>query len=190
MSSEESQKLIIRCSTLTENKQKMNLTHYSKGDYQLSGGNSNEKSINHKCQAIGDQTLEGSKATTVKLYEIESRSSENSINQWKKSDEKQLDQMVTPVHIPTCMCYQTDPNNEVTKKTDESNKIDLQQGWSKAVSFITNTSNKFNLANTLRSLAQIPVVTKIDNTKENNVGEQSDLDNVGFISDSSYTFFL
>ena len=98
--------------------------------------------------------------------------------------------MVTPVHIPACTCYQTDPNNDVAKKTEELNKVDLQQGWGKTVSFITNTSNKLSLTNALRSLAQIPVVTKIDRTKENDLGEQNDLDNVDLISDSSYTFFL
>ena len=61
--------------------------------------------------------------------------------------------------------------------------VDLQQGWG-------NTRNKLSLTNALHSLAQIPVVTKIDRTKENDLGEQNDLDNVGLISDSSYTFFL
>ena len=98
--------------------------------------------------------------------------------------------MVTPVHIPACTCYQTDPNNDEAKKTEELNKVDLQQGWGKTVSFITNTSNKLSLTNTLRSLGQILVVIKIDRIKENDLGEQNDLYNVGLISDSSYTFFL
>ena len=126
----------------------------------------------------------------VTLCEVQSRNSENLINQLKRSDKKQLDQMVTSLHIPVCTCYQTDPNNDVAKKTEELNKVDLQQGWGKTVSFITNTGNKLSLTNALRSLAQILVVTKIDRTKENDLGEQNDLDNVGLISDSSYTFFL
>ena len=101
-----------------------------------------------------------------------------------------MDQMVTPVQIPACTCYQTDPNNAVAERTDEINNVDLQHGWGKAVSLITYTSNKLSLSNALRSLAQIPVVAKIDGTKENDLGEQNDLDNAGFISDSSYTFFL
>ena len=121
---------------------------------------------------------------------MQCRNSENFVNQPKGMDEKQLDQMVTPVHIPTCTCYQTDSNNDVTKKTEEFNKVDLQQGWGKTVSFITNTSKKLGLTNTLHSLAQIPVVTKIDRAKKNELGEENDLDSVGFISDSSYTFFL
>ena len=76
-------------------------------------------------------------------------------------DEKQLDQMVTSVHIPTYTCYQTDSNNnDVAKKTEEFNKVDLQQGWGKTVSFITNTSKKLGLTNALRSLVGIPVSTK------------------------------
>ena len=101
-----------------------------------------------------------------------------------------MDQIITPVHIPACMCYQRDPNNTVAERTDEINNVYLQHGWGKAVSFIINTSNKLSLSNALHSLAQILVVAKIDGTKENDLGEQNDLDNVGFISDSSYTFFL
>ena len=81
-------------------------------------------------------------------------------------------------------------NNDVAKKTEEFNKVDLQQGWGKTISFITNTSKKLGLTIALRSLAQIPVVTKIDRAKENELGEENDLNSVGLISDSSYTFFL
>ena len=187
--SEKGEKSIIRCSTVTGSPQEMKVTPYSKGDYRLSEGNSIEESINRTCQAEYKQGLkEDSNAMTVTLCEVQCRNSENLINQLKRSDEKQLDQMVTPVHIPACTCYQTDPNKDVAKKTEEFNKVDLQQGWGKTVSFIT--SNKLSLTNALHSLAQIPVVTKIDRNKENDLGEQNDLDNVGLISDSSYTFFL
>ena len=169
----------------------MKVTPYSKGDYRLSEGNSIEELINRTCQVEYKQGLkEDSKAMMVTLCEVQCRNSKNSINQLKRSDEKQLDQMVTPVHIPACTCYQTESNNDVAKKTGEFNKVDLQQGWGKTVSFITNTSNKLGLTNALRSLAQIPVVTKIDRTKGNDLGEQDDSDSVGLISDSKYTFFL
>ena len=133
---------------------------------------------------------ENPKTMIVTLCEPQCKSSEKLIIQLKRSDKKQMDQLVTPVHIPACTYYQTDPNNAVAERTDEINNVDLQHGWGKAVSFITNTSNKLSLSNALCSLAQILVIAKIDGTKENNLGEQNDLDNVGFISDSSYTFFL
>ena len=34
------------------------------------------------------------------------------------------------------------PSNLVIEEIDKVNNIDLQQGWGKAVSFITNTSSK------------------------------------------------
>ena len=191
MGSEKGEKSIIRCSTVTGSPQEMKVTPYGKGDYRLSGGKSSEESTNRTCQPEYKQGLkEDSKTMTITLCGVQCRNSKNSINQPKGTDEKQLDQMVTPVHIPTCTCYQTDSNNDVAKKTEEFNKVDLQQGWGKTVSFITNTSKKLGLTNALHSLAQIPVVTKIDRAKENELGEENDLDSVGFISDSSYTFFL
>ena len=189
--SEKGEKLIIRCSTVTGSPQEMKVTPYGKGDYRLSGGKSTEESTNRIRQAEYKQGLkEDSKTMTIMLCGVQCRNSENSINQPKGMDEKQLDQMVTPVHIPTYTCYQTDSNNDVAKKTEEFNKVDLQQGWGKTVSFITNTSKKLGLTNALRSWARIPVGTKIDRAKENDLGEESDLDSVGLISDSSYTFFL
>ena len=191
MGSEKGEKLIIRCSTVTGSPQETKVTPYGKGDYRLSEGKSSKESTNCIRQAEYKQGLkEDSKTMTITLYGVQCRNSENLINQPKGTDEKQLDQMVTPVHIPTCTCYQTDSNNDVAKKTEEFNKVDLQQGWGKTVSFITNTSNKLGLTNALHSLAHIPVVTKIDRTKGNDLGEQNDLDSVGLISDSSYTFFL
>ena len=161
--SEKGEKLIIRCSTVTGSPQEMKVTPYSKGDYRLSEGRSSEESTNRTRQAEYKQGFkEDSKTMTIMLCKVQCRNSENLINQPKRRDEKQLDQMVTSVHIPTCTCYQTDPNNDVSKKTEEFNKVDPQQGWGKTVSFITNTSNKLGLTNTLCSLAQIPVVTKID----------------------------
>ena len=189
--SEKGEKSIVRCSTLKGNLQEMNLTSCIRGEYQSSEGISSKKSINHTNQVENYQGVkENPKTMIVTLCKPQCKSSEKSIIQPKRSDKKQMDQMVTPVHIPACMWYQTDPNNAVAERTDEINNVDLQHGWGKAVSFITNTSNKLSLSNALRSLAQIPVVAKRDGTKENDLGEQNDLDNVGFISDSSYTFFL
>ena len=112
--SEKGEKSIIRCSTVTGSPQEMKVTPYSKGDYRLSEGNSSEESINSTRQAEYKQGLEeDSKAMMVMLCKVQCRNSKNSINQLKRSDEKQLDQMVTPVHIPACTCYQTDPNNDV-----------------------------------------------------------------------------
>ena len=144
--SEKGEKLIIRCNTVTGSPQEMKVTPYSlKGDYRLSEGNSSKELINLTCQVEYKQGLkEDSKAMMVMLCEVQCRNNENSINQLERSDEKQLDQMVTPVHIPACTCYQTDINNDVAKKTEELNKVDLQQGWGKTVSFITNTSNNLN----------------------------------------------
>ena len=102
----------------------------------------------------------------------------------------QMEQMCTPVYIPARTCYQTVPNNTAVEQTDEISKADLRRGWGKAVSFITNTSNKLSLSCALRSLAQIPVVARNDKTKENNSIKQNDLDNVNCVSDSSFTFFL
>ena len=191
MGSEKGEKLIIRCSTVTGSPQEMKVTPYSKEDYRLSEGNSSKELINRTCQAEYKQGLkEDSKAMMVTLWEVQCRNSKNSIDQLKRSDEKQLDQMVAPVHIHACTCYQMNPNNDVAKKTEEFNKVDLQQGWGKTVSCITNISNKLSLTNALCNLVQIPVVTKIDRNKENDLGEQNDLDDVDLVSDSSYTFFL
>ena len=127
--SKRGEKSIIRCSTLKGNPQEMNLTSYIQGDYQSSGGNSHEKSINHTHQVEYNQGVkENPKTMIVTLCELQCRSSENLINQQKRSDERQMDQMVTPVHIPACTCYQTDPNNAVAEKTDEINNVDLQHG--------------------------------------------------------------
>ena len=52
------------------------------------------------------------------------------------------------------------PSNSVVEKTDKTNNVDLQQGWGKAVLFITNTSNKLSLSSALHSLTQILGVTR------------------------------
>ena len=82
------------------------------------------------------------------------------------------------------------PSNSVVEKTDKTNNVDLQQGWGKAVSFITNTSNKLSLSSALRSLTQIVGVTRKGKTKENCSIQQNDLDNINSVSDLSFTFFL
>ena len=103
-----------------------------------------------------------------------------------------MEQMVTPVNITSVMSYQTLANNPEVKQTDEINSLDLQQGWGKAVSFITNSSNKLRLSSVFRSLAHIPVVTKNIKVEENSTVEANDLNNVNYISEtnSSFTFFL
>ena len=189
--SEKGEKSIVRCSTLKGNLQEMNFTSCIQGEYQSNEGISSEKSINHTNQVENYQGVkENPKTMIVTLCKPQCKSSEKSIIQLKRSDKKQMDQIVTPVHIPACTWYRTDPNNAVAERTDQINNVDLQHGWGKAVSFITNTSNRLSLSNALCSLAQIPVVAKRDGTKENDLGEQNDLDNDGFISNSSYTFFL
>ena len=136
--SEKYKKSIIRYNTVkvTGSPQEMKVTPYGKGDYRLSEGKGSEESTNHTRQMEYKQGLkEDSKTMTITLCGVQCRNSKNSINQPKGMDEKELDQMVTPVHIPTCTCYQTDSNNDVAKKTEEFNKVDLQQGWGKTVSF-------------------------------------------------------
>ena len=131
---------------------------------------------------------------TVTLYKSQCESSEESIIQpeGNRCDEKQTAQRVTPVGIPTVMCYQTAVNNPVVEQTEEINSTDLRLSWGKAVLFITNTSNKLHLSSALHSLAQIPVVMKKDKVKENSSIKENDIDNTNFISESnsSFTFFL
>ena len=125
--SEKGQKSIIRCSTLKGNLQEMKLTLCIQGEYQSSEGISSKKSIYHTHQVEYYQGVkENPKTMIITLCEPQCKSSEKSIIQRKRSDKKQMDQMVTPVHIPACMCYQTDPNNAVAKRTDEINNVDLQ----------------------------------------------------------------
>ena len=189
--SEKGEKSITHCSTVTGSPQEMKVTPYGKVDYRLSEGKSSEESTNRIRQVEYKQGLkEDSKTMMIMWCGVQCRNSKNLINQPKGTDEKQLDQMVTPVHIPACTCYQTESNNDVAKKTIGFNKVDLQQGWGKTVSFITNTRNKLGLTNALCSLAQILVVTKIDRIKGNDLGEQDDSDSDALISDSNYTFFL
>ena len=102
-----------------------------------------------------------------------------------------MTQMVTPVSIPPLTCYQTMENNPEVQQTEEINSLDIQQHWGKAVSFITNTSNKLCLSSALHSLVQIPVVAKNGREEKNSV-QSNYLNNINDISEPSlsFTFFL
>ena len=83
-------------------------------------------------------------------------------------------------------------NNPKVKQTDETNRMDPQDSWGKAVSFITNNSNKLHLSNVFTSLGQIPVVTKKSKLESNSADKGNDLENENYISEttSDFTFFL
>ena len=117
---------------------------------------SSEKSINCIHQKQYNQVLNENPMTmTVTLCKSQCESSKESIIQLGDSrcDGKQMDQMVTPVNIPSVTCYQTVINNPEVEQTEEINSTDLRHSWGKAVSFITNTSNKLCLSSALCSLA-------------------------------------
>ena len=100
--------------------------------------------------------------------------------------------MVTPVNITLMMSCKTLVNNPKAKQTDETNRVDPQDGWGKAASFITNNSNKLCLSNVLTSLAHIPVVAKKGKLESNSTDKGNDLENENYISEtnSDFTFFL
>ena len=105
-----------------------------------------KKSINLKPQIQCNHNMDKElKPTLATLCEIQCESSEKSIIQpsiTRNNDELKVS------------------NTSVVEKTDKTNNIDLQQGWGKAASFITNTSNKLSLCSALRSFMQIPGVYK------------------------------
>ena len=170
---ENSKKAIYRCNVMERNLHSVNMEVYVKRKDQLDKRESSEKSIYQiQCNHSVEKKL---KPTLAMLCADYSDISEKSIIPLSEAREKEELKI---------------PNNSVTEQTDKRDNVDLQQGWGKAVSFITNTSNKLSLCSALRSLAQILGVTRTGKTKENCSTKQSNLDRTNSISDSSFTFFL
>ena len=194
--SDKSEKLLIcyvHTSATKQEAQDVKIEKYIlTGDWMCEKVNS-EKLINCTYQRQCKQFLDEALTTTPTLCNSQREDSEKSIHQLgdRECDREQMEQMVTPVNIPPVTCYQTVENNPEVEQTEEINSLGLQQHWGKAVSFITNTSNKLRLSSALCSLAQIPEVTKSGKVEENSV-QSNDLDNANYISElnSSFTFFL
>ena len=161
---------------MERNLHSVNVELYVQRNDQLDKREGSKNSINHKHQIQCNHTVDKKlKPTLALLCEVQCESSEKSIIQLRETrDNGELEVS----------------SNSVVEQTDKINNVDLQQGWGKAVSFITNTSNKLNLSSALHSLTQIPGVTRKGKTKENCSIKQNDLDNMNYISDSSFTFFL
>ena len=177
LQSDKGEKSLICCNTLKRNLQCVNSESNIQKRDELGEEEYRQKSINHMHQTQYSQCVkENPKTMIATLCELQCEISEKSI--------------ILPKELRCDTCYQTVPNNSVVEWTDEINNVDLQQGWGKAVSFITNTSNKLCLSSVLRSLTQIPVVAGRDKTKENSSIKQNGLDSVNCVSDSSFTFFL
>ena len=169
-------KLLIGCNFMERNLHSVNMELYVQRKDQLDEREGSEKSINLKLQIQCNHSVDKKlKPMLATLREVQCESSEKSIIQ--PSETRENEELKVP-------------SNSVVEKTDKTNNVDLQQGWGKAVSFITNTSNKLSLSSALRSLMQIPGVTRKGKTKENCSIKQNDLDNINSISDSSFTFFL
>ena len=84
------------------------------------------------------------------LHRFNERKDEESNHQLSSGvecDKDHLEQMDTPVSITLMMSCQTLINNAKVKRMDEANKFDPQDGWGKAVLFITNQSSKLHLSN-------------------------------------------
>ena len=161
---------------MERNLHSVNVELYIQRKDQLDEREGTEKSINHKQQIQCNHSVDKKlKPTLTTLCEVQCESSEKSIIQLRETrDNGELKV----------------PSNSVVEQIDKINNVDLQQGWGKAVSFITNTSNKLSLSSALHSLMQIPGVTRKGKTKENCSIKQNDLNNMNYISDSSFTFFL
>ena len=174
--SDKGKKLLIHCNFMERNLHSVNVELYVQRKDQLDERKGSEKSINLKHQIQCNHSVDKKlKPTLATLCEVQCESSEKSIIQLSETrDNGELKV----------------PSNSVVEKTDKTNNVDLQQGWGKAVSFITNTSNKLSLSSALCSLTQILGVTRKGKTKENCSIQQNDLDNINSISDSSFTFFL
>ena len=86
-----------------------------------------EKLINHKHQIQCNHSVDKKlKPTLAMLCEVQCDSSKKLIIQLSEARDKGELKV---------------PSNSVPEQTDKRNNVDLQQGWGKAVSFITNTSN-------------------------------------------------
>ena len=108
------------------------------------------------------------------------------------SDRDQMEQMVIPNDVSLITCYQTLATNPEVKGTDEISSVESQWGWGKAVSFLTNATNRLCLSSTFHSLVQSPVVTDSGKVRELSINESSNLDSKNLISESTtnFTFFL
>ena len=129
------------------------------------------------------------------LHRFNKRKDEESNHQLSlgaECDKDHLQQMDTPASITSMMSCQTLINNAKVKWMDEANKLDPQDGWGKAVSFITNQSSKLHLSNVFTSWAHIPVVTKRGKLESNITEKGKDSKNETCILEtmSDFTFFL
>ena len=177
LQSNKSEKSLIRCNTLKRNLQFVNLELNIQKKDELGEEEYSEKLINCMHQTQYSQGVkENPKTMIATLCEIQCEISKKLI--------------ILPKELRCDTCYQTVTNNSGVERTAEINNVELQQGWGKAVSFITNTSNKLCLSSALRSLTQIPLVAGRNKTKENSSIKQKGLDSMNCVSDSSFTFFL
>ena len=174
--SDKCEKLLIHCNFMERNLHSVNVELYVQRKDWLDEREGSKKSINLKHQIQRNHSVDKKlKPTLATLCEVQCESSEKSIIQPSETGDNEELKV---------------PSNSVVENTDKTKNVDLQQGWGKAVSFITNTSNKLSLSSALRSLVQIPGVTRKGNIKENCSIKQNDLDDINSISDSSFTFFL
>ena len=151
--SEKCERLLIRCNIKERNIHSMNVELYVQNKDRLDEKEGSEKSINLKPQIQCNHNIDKElKPTLATLCEIQCESSKKLIS-WP-SITRNNDKLKVS-------------NTSVVEKTDKTNNIDLQQGWGKAVSFITNTSNKLSLCSALHSFMQIPGVTRKGKTKKN-----------------------
>ena len=136
--SDKCEKLHIRCNFMERNLHSMNVELYVQRKDQLDKREGSEKSINLKhqiqCNHSVDKKLKPMLAT---LCEVQCENSKKSIIQ--PSETRDNEELKVP-------------SNSVVEKTDKTKNVDLQQGWGKAVSFITNTSDKLSLSSVLHSL--------------------------------------
>ena len=171
------EKSLIRCNRLKRNLQFVNSEWKIQKRDKLGEEEYSEKLINCMHQTPYSQGVkENPKTTIATLCELQCEMSEKSI--------------ILPKELRCDTYYQTVPNNSEVERTDEINSVEIQQGWGKAVLFITNTSNKLCLSSALRSLMQIPLVAGRNKNEENSSIKQKGLDSVNCVSDSSFTFFL
>ena len=164
--SENSEKSLIRCNIMERNLHSVNMEVYFKRKDQLDKRENSEKSINHKhqiqCNHSVNKKLKPTLTTVCKIQCDISKELIIPLNEARVKEELKI------------------PNNSVIEQTDKRINVNLQKGWGKAVSFITNSSNKLSLSSALCSLAQIPGVTRTGKTKENCSIKQTDLDNINF----------
>ena len=129
---ENSEKVKNCCNVMERNLHSVNMELCVKREEQLDKRENSERSIYHKHQIQCNHSVE--KKLKPTLCEDQCDISEKLIIPLSEASEKE------EIKIP---------NNSVTEQTDKRDNVDLQQGWGKAVSFITNTSNKLSLSSAL-----------------------------------------